>query len=75
MTQCNYCSLQLIRDNAKKNNLKVTILSDATWGMDGKNIYVHSDNIDITKLQGGEDGEREQYRKSWMMEIPNQCCC
>ena len=75
MGTCNHCSLKRIRQTAKQNGMKVTVLSDAKWGMGGQNIYVHPRSINISKLPGDEDGERAQYRQAWMMEIPNHCCC
>jgi len=75
LTRCNFCTLKSIRADARKKKLKVTILSDAKWGMGGVNVYVHPKNIKIRDLPGGEDGEREKYRKAWFMELTNHCCC
>lgn len=75
MTRCNYCDLKIIRRRAKDAGLKVTILHDAEWGMRGVNVYVHPENVDIKALPGGEDGEREQYRKAWFMSISTSCAC
>jgi hypothetical protein len=55
--------------------MKVTKLHDATWGMGGVNIYVHPKDVDISKLPGGEDGERAKYHESWYMELPKSCHC
>jgi hypothetical protein len=55
--------------------MRVTVLSDAHWGMGGENVYVHPKEIKIAKLLGGEDGPRKVYFASWMMEIPSRCCC
>ena len=68
---CNYCRLNRIKKDAE-NGLKVTILSDAVWGLGGKNVYVHPKEIKISSLS---DGERSKYRKAWMKEIPKQCFC
>lgn len=75
LTICNHCLLKRIKREAQKNNLKISILSDAEWGMGGQNIYVHPRDINISSLSNGEDGERAKYRKAWVMEIPDQCCC
>lgn len=75
MSICNYCILQSIKKQAKLKGYKVTILYDAKWGLGGVNVYVHPKSIKISDLSGGEDGERKQYRKAWMMEIPVYCCC
>jgi hypothetical protein len=75
MTSCNSCKLNQIRRNAKAKGMRVTVLSDARWGMGGENVYVHPKEIKIAKLSVGEDGPRSAYRVSWMMEIPYRCCC
>lgn len=75
LTLCNYCNLRSIRERAKKDNMKVTTLRDAGWGLGGINVYVHSRNIDITSLKGGEDGERKKFRVAWLMELTSNCCC
>lgn len=75
LTSCNRCSLNAIRHKAKEDGLKVTKLEDSEWGMGGVNIYVHPHDISIKDLSGGEDGEREQFRVAWFMEISKGCCC
>lgn len=75
MTPCNFCKLRDIRLFSKERGLKVTVLSDAGWGMGGKNIYVHPVDVKIAELSGGEDGVRSRYRQSWMMYIPHKCAC
>jgi hypothetical protein len=75
LTQCNYCSLKVIRHDAKLEKMKVTILSDANWGMGGVNVYIHPRNINIKELPGGEDGERKKYRVAWFMSLGNHCEC
>lgn len=75
MAECNYCTLQRIRRDAKKKGMEVTVLGDADWGMGGKNVYVHPTAVNIAELEGGEDGERKQYRMAWLMSIPDQCVC
>jgi hypothetical protein len=75
VTLCNYCSLKFIKNRAKRDGLKVTILRDATWGMGGVNVYVHPENVDIKALAGGEDGERSKYREAWFMELSKDCAC
>lgn len=78
LTPCNYCSLQRIKARAKQEKMKITVLSNATWGMGGYNIYKHPKNINIRKLAKSnreDDKELNQYCVSWMMEIPDRCCC
>lgn len=74
-TPCNYCKLESIKRHAKKAKETVTVLSDALWGMGGKNVYTHPPEINILVLAGGEDGERKKYRRAWMMSIPEGCAC
>ena len=75
LTPCNHCRLESIKRRAKQNGMKVTVINDARWGMGGSNVYVHPNGLKIEKLGGGEDGPREKYRVSWMMEIPARCEC
>lgn len=75
MTRCNYCDMKFIKARALRDNLKVTVLHDATWGMGGVNVYVHPADVDIKSMPGGEDGERSKYRKAWFMSLPQACAC
>jgi hypothetical protein len=58
LTQCNHCSLIGIRRRAKQSGKKVTLLTDARWGMGGVNVYVHPKDVNVRLLDGG-DRERE----------------
>jgi hypothetical protein len=75
LTRCNYCSLQRIKEDAKAEKRKVTILADARWGMGGVNVYVHPPGVNIKKLEGGEDGPRKRYFVSWFMALTQHCAC
>lgn len=75
LTPCNWCSLRRIREQAKVDNKKVTILHDADWGLGGMNVYVHPKDIDVRKLKGGEDGIRSKYRVTWFKALSKSCCC
>jgi hypothetical protein len=75
LTQCNYCSLRRIRRDAKREKKRVTILSDARWGMGGVNVYVHPRDVNVSRLRGGEDGPRREYFVSWFMQLTQHCCC
>ena len=76
LTPCNHCSLKGIRARVKAaGKKKVTVLQDAIWGMGGHNVYVHSKDVDISKLKGGEEGERRKYFVAWFMEIGERCGC
>lgn len=73
--RCNYCDLVAIKSRARKEDKQVTVLADAEWGMGGMNIYLHSKDINIKNLPGGEDGDRGKYRVMWCKELPDQCAC
>ena len=75
LTQCNYCSLREIQNRARSSEMKVTLLSDAKWGMGGVNVYVHPKEILIKDLPDGENGERRKYRVAWFMEVGTACSC
>lgn len=75
MSCCNHCHYQNIKDKARVEKNKVSVLHDAKWGMGGVNVYVHPKNININELPGGEDDKRKQYRVAWFMELPDGCCC
>jgi len=75
MSECNFCKLQRWRRQAKEKGTKITLLNDATWGMGGINVYEHPKEINISKLPGGEDGEREKYRIAWFMGLGDRCEC
>lgn len=74
-TECNYCRLQRIKNDAKHTKMKCTILSDSTFKLGGVNIYVHPREVDIKSLPGGEHGPRKKYRVTWFMELGDRCCC
>ena len=69
LTPCNYCSLRRIREHAKEDNLKVTLIPSSF--MEGTDVYVHPKDVKIKAL----DNTREQFFEAWLMEIPNKCCC
>jgi len=72
---CNFCSLKIIRQKAKRKGLIVSSfphcgkLQMATSGTD---IYVHSKDINLEKLS---EKEREKYFVAWFMEIGDHCEC
>lgn len=74
MSDCNFCTLQRMRRGLAKGK-RLTVLADATWGMGGVHVYIHPEEVDIRKLEGGEDGPRSKYRSAWFMELPERCCC
>jgi hypothetical protein len=75
MGQCNYCTLEQIKEQAKQTNMVVsTRESDgpAIDGVKGIEVYLHPPTIDIEKLDGHA---REQWWVSWLMEIGTECEC
>ena len=70
LTSCNYCTLKRIQARAKREGKKVTLLPSVFMG--GTEVYVHTKHVDIRKLS---DKDREQHPSSWLMAIPDHCCC
>ena len=72
LTACNYCNLQKIRKQAKKEGLRVTLLP-ADWGLAGRNVFVHPKEVKIAR----EDSDKNEhpFRVAWMMEISDACEC
>ena len=71
LTSCNYCNLRGIKSRTLKGE-KITILSDATWGMGGVNVYRHPRSVKIQKLSYKA---RQKYFVSWFMQLTTHCCC
>ena len=73
LTQCNYCSLQEVRSQAKRDGLKVS-LRPGWYG--GTDIFVHPKDVKIPSGQQDDDSPlRMKYCARWMMEIGRSCCC
>ncbi len=75
LTQCNFCRVRDIKRRAKKDGMKVTLMQDCNWGLEGTNIYVHPPEVNVRKMEGGEDGPRSKYRVGWAMSIGSSCSC
>jgi len=79
MTQCNYCSLQLYRKQAKERGNKIVLRPSGFMG--GIEVFEVGKKESIPKYKGPSDklpNGDEWYEKhiiSWMMEIGNSCCC
>jgi len=67
LTPCNYCTLRRIKRRAEGNDMIVTLLNG--------DVYVHPSSVVIKELSGGEDGEREQYWRTWFMGLTDHCVC
>lgn len=73
MSQCNFCSFELLKTRAKKAGLAYTTINESrNDGLGGVNIYVHPKNIDIHKLT---ESERDTFFQEWYMELGNKCEC
>ena len=73
LTQCNYCSLRQIRQRAKKEGKKVTLLPG--W-RGGKDVFVHPSRITRKKLLAEQKkDEGRKYCVGWLMEITDHCVC
>jgi tRNA A37 methylthiotransferase MiaB len=65
-TTCNFCRLESIRRDAKKQNKKVVIVpSDKMGDMGGSEVYLMS------------NGAKSKTKKwvCWFMAIPERCEC
>ena len=66
LTKCNYCSLQAIKRDAKKKDLKVVIVPSKEMGsLGGVEVYV---------LKKGEKPSKKNW-VSWMMKVTDSCVC
>jgi len=67
LTQCNYCTLQRMRAETKKNNERVVLIkAKEIQGLGGMDIYV---------LPKGEKQLKKKYFRGWFMAIGNSCEC
>jgi len=81
-TECNYCSLKFIKQDAKKKNMKVIMLSSNFMG--GTDIFVVPRSISLGTIRQWKDcdkcppnGDKNycKYHVAWMQEITSYCCC
>lgn len=74
MTECNRCSLQEYRKEARDKGMKVTTVRNAKWGMGGVNVYRHPPEVKVADIE--EDSpEHKKYSIAWFMSIPAGCEC
>jgi hypothetical protein len=71
LTQCNFCSLERIKEHAKDRKLKVTIIPSSNI-LNGLDVYVHPKDINIHLLR---EPTRKDYFVSWMWAIGDKCEC
>ena len=74
LTPCNYCSLQIIKKAANRLNQKVTVVSNANWGMGGVNVYVHPPEVNVKNIKEDSE-EHKKYCRSWYMSLTDHCVC
>lgn len=71
MGQCNRCTMQNIRERAKKNEQKVTTIG-AGPPLGGVNVYVAPPGVNVHKLS---EKRRESHFCAWFMAIGSFCEC
>jgi hypothetical protein len=67
MSQCNYCTLQTIKRQAKQEGLCVTV--DAAG-----NVYAHPCSVEVA-THPSSSGPRSEYWRAWFMELSSRCTC
>jgi hypothetical protein len=76
LTQCNHCSLRILKAEAKREKKKVTIMLGRTFGhgnhMRGLDVYVHPRSVNVRQLSARD---REKYWNRWFWEISDHCVC
>jgi len=66
LTPTNKESLQWIRNDAKKNGMRVTLLSGENFGLGcGTDCFVHPHEVSKEELKLN----RDKYFKAWFMEL------
>lgn len=89
LTQCNFCALQQIKEEAKRKGLKVVLLPSSysrrsKFFRSGTSIFVVPKSISIKDIKSWKDcfeappnGDEnyKKYQKCWMDVISNRCVC
>lgn len=65
LTSCNYCTMQSIKQRAKRNN-KSIVIQPCKGGLGGVNIYLIEKDEELTP---------DSKITAWFMELPDHCCC
>jgi len=80
LTPCNYCTLTRIKFNAAKVDKKVILIHSNFMG--GTDVFVVPK--DMNKVPDYREPSSEfpngcevyqKYHASWLMSIPDHCCC
>jgi hypothetical protein len=67
MGKCNWCTLEAIKNSAKREGKVVTVTK-------GNNVYVHPpDAVNPTIPRSPDDGNK--YWVAWFKSIPKRCKC
>jgi len=83
MSQCNYCNLKNLKRIAKKNNMVIKKLT-AKWGLGGVEIFIVPHGITLKEIRlwkqpsdelPNGDKSWKRYHRTWLMKIPDKCCC
>jgi hypothetical protein len=68
MGRCNFCTLQLIRERAKREGRRVVI--------HGRDVLVMPKKTKIPKWDSPEfKAFRDKYFVAWFMELTTSCAC
>lgn len=80
MSECNYCTLQRYKRDAKKRGAKLIL--KASNFMEGTDVFEIPakefklpDYKEPSESLPNGDEVYQKYHKSWMMEISNHCVC
>jgi len=75
LTQCNWCSLQRYKAQAKHDKMEVTLMAarPVKGGIpNGIDVYIHPRALPIRQMPAGA---RRKYWVSWFMELSDHCVC
>jgi hypothetical protein len=79
--QCNFCTYQSIKRDAKKNGSRVVKRYAVAYQLGGVNIYVVPKGVEVPKVIKGcdvtykGDAFHRKYFRAWFMELPDHCAC
>ena len=66
MLTCNYCTMQNIKERAKKDNSKIITRDNAGFALGGVNVYI---------VPKGKRFDKDKHLVAWFMELPERCAC
>ena len=74
MGQCNYCTMQQIKRDAKLNYKKV-ITRDGTGQLGGTDVFVVPQNTSVPEKIVNDNVFSTKYFVAWFMKLPDHCAC